>query len=152
LAPRLAALFAAGLLCAFIAYRRSDASGEKTGDIALGNPVELTHAVVLAALFAGVTVGARAAQAYLGTAGVWAVGLVGGLVDVDSVAVASAQLRRQGSVEVTAAASTYLLATVSNLIFKGATVAFAGGKPLARQVLPSFVALAAITAVFVYLR
>ena len=108
--------------------------------------------VRLTVLFAGVTVAARAAQEHLGTAGLWTVGLVGGLVDVDSVAVAAAQLRQQGAVEVEVAASTYLFATLSNLLFKGATVVIAGGRALARQVLPVFLLLAAVTAVLVVLR
>ncbi len=151
LAPRLLALFLAGLLAAAIVYRRTGTS-EKPGDVPLGNPVELGHALLLAALFAGVTVAARAAQAHLGTAGLWTVGLVGGLVDVDSVAVAAAQLRQQGAVEVPVAASTYLFATLSNLLFKGATVVFAGGRALARQVLPAFFLLAALTTVLVLVR
>ena len=153
LAPRLAGLFVVGLVCAFGVYRRAGAKSEKAeGDLALGNPVELAHAVVLAGLFAGVTLAARAAQAQLGTAGLWTVGIVGGLVDVDSVAVAAAQLRQQGSVDVSTASATYLLATLSNLLFKGATVVFVAGKGLARQVLPAFVVLAAITAALVFLR
>lgn len=151
LAPRLLALFLAGLACAAIVFRR-DGGEEKPEEVPLGNPVELSHALVLAGLFAGVTVAARAAQAHLGTAGLWTVGLVGGLVDVDSVAVAAAQLRQQGTVEVEAAAATYLFATLSNLLFKGATVALAGGRALARQVLPAFVLLAALTAALVVLR
>jgi uncharacterized membrane protein (DUF4010 family) len=151
LAPRLLALFLAGLLGAAIVYRRTGTS-EKPGDVPLGNPVELSHALLLAALFAGVTVAARAAQANLGTAGLWTVGLVGGLVDVDSVAVAAAQLRQQGAVEVEAAAATYLFATLSNLLFKGATVVIAGGRALARQVLPAFFLLAALTGVLVLMR
>ena len=131
---------------------RRDGGEEKPGDVPLGNPVELGHALLLAGLFAGVTVAARAAQAHLGTAGLWTVGLVGGLVDVDSVAVAAAQLRQQGAVEVEAAAATYLFATLSNLLFKGATVVLAGGRALARQVLPVFVLLAALTGVLVALR
>jgi uncharacterized membrane protein (DUF4010 family) len=152
LAPRLVVLFVTGLLFAGWLYRRGRREAEKAKAVPLGNPVELGHAVLLAGLFAAVTLGARAAQAKLGTAGLWAVGLVGGLVDVDSVAVASARLRQQGSVEIPAAAATYLLATLSNLLFKGAAVAIAGGAALARLVLPAFVALALVTLVIVALR
>jgi uncharacterized membrane protein (DUF4010 family) len=66
--------------------------------------------------------------------------------------VAAASLRQQGAVEVPAAAAAYLLATVSNLLFKGGAVLIAGGRELARQVLPAFLALAALTLVLVALR
>jgi len=48
-------------------------------------------------------------------------------------------------VEVPVAAGTYLLATVSNLIFKSGVTILAGGAPLARQVLPAFGMLAVLT-------
>jgi uncharacterized membrane protein (DUF4010 family) len=113
--------------------------------LSLGNPVELGHAVVLAALFGVVLLIARVAQAELGTAGLWTVGVIGGLVDVDSVAVAAARLRQQDVVGVPVAAGAYLLATVSNLVFKSGVTVLAGGMPLARQVLPAFAVLAALT-------
>ena len=102
-------------------------------------------------LFAAVLLLARIAQARLGTAGLWTVGAVGGLVDVDSVAVAAARLRQQDVVEVPVAAGAYLLATVSNLLFKGGVTVVAGGAPLARQVLPAFGVLAVLTAAALFL-
>lgn len=65
---------------------------------------------------------------------------------------AAARLRQQGSVDVPAAAATYLFATLSNLVFKGGTVLLAGGRDLAGKVLPAFLALAAVTALLVALR
>ncbi|HVQ28747.1 MAG TPA: DUF4010 domain-containing protein, partial [Vicinamibacteria bacterium] len=139
-------------LCALYLYRRTRQETAQPEAVPLGNPVELGRALVLAGLFVGITLAARAAQAKLGTAGLWAVGLLGGLVDVDSVAVASAQMRQSGSADLSAAASTYLLATLSNLFFKGGTVLVAGGRELARSVLPAFVGLAIVTLALVALR
>ena len=91
LAPRLAVLFATGLLFAIVQFRRQKSETAET--MPLGNPAELGRAVILGLIFAVVIVLARVAQERLGTAGLWAVGAVGGLVDVDSVAVAAARLR-----------------------------------------------------------
>lgn len=145
LAPRLAALFGVGLLFAAVQYRRQKSESGET--MSLGNPVELGRAVTLGLIFAIVIVVARAAQEHLGTAGLWAVGAVGGLVDVDSVAVAAARLRHDARTTVEAAAGGYLVATVSNLVFKGVAVVTAGGAEMARRVLPVFAALAVATAV-----
>jgi uncharacterized membrane protein (DUF4010 family) len=141
--PRLGALLGLALLLAFLQYRRLEAGPADASQ--LGNPVELGRALLLAAVFAGVLLAARFAQATLGTAGLWAVGALGGLVDVDSVAVAAARVRSQGLVEVPAAAGAYLLATLSNLLFKAGAVVFVGGRELARRVLPLFAALALAT-------
>jgi uncharacterized membrane protein (DUF4010 family) len=145
LAPRLAVLFALGAAGAALGWRRK---GEEVAQpMALGNPVELGRAFVLALVFAGVIVLARAAQARLGTAGLWSVGLLGGLVDVDSVAVAAARVRQQGLVAAPQAGGAYLLATLANLLFKAGIVIVVGGRELAGRVLPVFAVLAAATAV-----
>ena len=145
LLPRLGALFAMGLVLSLILLKRASAPREAGPPLALGNPVELGRALLLAAMFGIVLLVARVAQAELGTAGLWTVGAIGGLVDVDSVAVAAARLRQQDVVDAPMAAGAYLLATVSNLVFKGGVTVLAGGAPLARQVLPAFGVLAILT-------
>jgi uncharacterized membrane protein (DUF4010 family) len=143
LAPRLAVLFGIGTLFAALQYRRQkSAAGEA---MALGNPVELGRAATVALIFAVVIVVARVAQERLGTAGLWAVGALGGFVDVDSVAVAAARVRQDASAAIEAAGGAYLLATVSNLFFKGGVVVVAGGADLARRVIPAFATLALAT-------
>jgi uncharacterized membrane protein (DUF4010 family) len=143
LAPRLAVLFVIGLAFALAQFRRG--TKRSAQDMDLGNPVELGHAVALGLVFALVIVLARAAQARMGTAGLWAVGLVGGLVDVDSIAVAAARLRQQDLATLDVAGGAYLLATLSNLVFKGAAVVLTAGGEMARRVLPCFGVLVAVT-------
>ena len=143
LAPRLAVLFGIGVLFAALHFRRQ--KGEREAGVQLGNPVELSRAATLAAVFAVVVVLARVAQERMGTAGLWVVSAIGGLVDVDSVAVAAARVSQDSAATVEAAAGAYLLATVTNLLFKGGAVITAGGGELARRVLPAFGALALAT-------
>jgi uncharacterized membrane protein (DUF4010 family) len=143
LLPRLLPLFVLGAAIAFV-ERRGLGNGTR-GAVSLGNPVELSHAVGLGVLFAVVLVGARGAQAELGSAGLWSAGLLGGFVDVDSVALTAARLRQQGLADVRTAGGAFLLATASNLVLKGALVAFVGGGALARRVLPAYAGLVVAT-------
>ena len=143
LAPRLLGLFALG--AAFVLWRWREKGGREPEAMELGNPVELSHAFGLVVLFAVILVGSRAAQETLGTGGLWAVGAVAGLMDVDSVAVAASRLRQQGHVPSAVAGGAFLIATVSNLLVKGTAVALVGGRELARAVLPAFGVLAAAT-------
>lgn len=143
LAPRLLALFA---VCgAFAATQMRRQPGEGSEALALGNPAELGRAAGLGLLFAGILLMARAAQAELGTRGLWAAGAVGGLVDVDSVALAAARLRQQGLASVEAAGGSFLLASLSNTLVKGTLAASLGGRGMARRVLPAFAAVSAAT-------
>src|SRR5688572_6215090 len=149
LAPRLALLLGIGLVFAAVQFRRRQRRPAEAMD--LGNPVELGRAILPGLVFAVVIVLARVAQHKMGTTGLWAVGLVGGLVDVDSVAVAAARLRQQDLATLEVAGGAYLLATVSNLAFKGAAVALTAGGEMARRVLPCFgvLAVATLAALFV---
>lgn len=144
LALRMGALFALGVLAAAWRWWRKR-EGDDSGTVALGNPVELGHALGLALLFAAILVGSRVAQERLGTRGLWAAGFLGGLVDVDSVAISNARLRLQGIITLEAAGGAYLIATLANLLVKGTLVAVVGGTRLARRVLPVFGALAGAT-------
>jgi uncharacterized membrane protein (DUF4010 family) len=144
LAPRLGILFAVGMAFAIVRYRRQERVPAEP--IALGNPVELGRAIMLAVIFSAVIVLARVAQEKMGRAGLWTVGAIGGLVDVDSVAVAVARVHQDAGTPVETAAGAYLVATVSNLLFKGGAVVITAGGDMARRVLPAFAAMAAATA------
>jgi uncharacterized membrane protein (DUF4010 family) len=144
LLPRLGVLLAVALAAAALQFRHLEGG---PADVArLGNPVELGRALMLTGLFAAVILAARFAQARLGTAGLWAVAAVGGLVDVDSVTVAGARLRQQGVADAAVASGAYLLATLTNLLFKAGAVISVGGGELARRVIPAFGAMALATA------
>ena len=136
LAPRLVALFVLGAVFAgFLFRKKATSSAEKPP---LGNPVELGRAVTLGLIFSGVVVLSRVAQARLGTQGLWLTGVVGGFIDVDSVAVAVARLHQQGMAPVESAGGAFLLATLSNAVLKSGIVLIIGGARLARIVLPAF--------------
>lgn len=143
LAPRLVVLFAIGAVFAAVLFRKKATSG--TDRPSLGNPVELGRALTLGLLFTGIVVLSRVAQAKLGTRGLWLTGAVGGLIDVDSVAVAVARLHHQGLAPVESAGGSLLLATLSNAVLKSGIVVAIGGASLARVVLPAFGVLMAAT-------
>ncbi len=143
LLPRLLALFVVSLAFAGLYFR--SAPDEETSAVQIQNPVELGRAFTLAALFAGILLMARVAEDRLGTQGLWATGAVGGLLDVDSVAVAVARMRAQQIVPVEAAGGAWLLATMTNLLVKGGVVLAVGGRTLFRRIGPAFGAVAALT-------
>jgi uncharacterized membrane protein (DUF4010 family) len=147
LLPRMGLLFVVGGVFAARELLEKKNGAREKGEVGLGNPVELSRAVALGLLFAAILVVARAAQEKLGTAGLWAAGALGGLLDVDSVAVANAGLRKGGVATVQAAGGSFLLATLTNLVVKSGIVLVVGRRALAARVLPGFAALAAVTVV-----
>jgi uncharacterized membrane protein (DUF4010 family) len=145
LAPQLALLLAVGGLFAAHELRSSKGAGKADADAAVANPVELGRAVILGLLFAAILLASQAAQAEFGTAGLWSAAALGGLVDVDSVALANARLRQQGAASLDAAGGAFLLATLTNLAVKSGMALVVGGGGFARRVLPAFAAMAAAT-------
>jgi len=143
LLPRLLALIAVAVIFVLRELRKKEAGGR--GKVEVGNPVELGRAVLLGLLFAAVLLVTRLAEARFGTAGFWSAAALGGLVDVDPVALAAADLRGKGVVSMEVAAGGYLLGTLANLAMKGSMVVIAGGTALWRHVLPGFLALGAFT-------
>ncbi len=143
LLPRMVALVVCGAAFALVAYRRLD--GASSAGMQLKNPAELGKAVTLGLLFSAILLGARSAQAHLGAAGVWATGALGGLLDVDSVSVAMADLRLKGLAPMEAAGGTVLLATLANLVLKAGLVVTIGGATLARRLAPAVASLAFLT-------
>jgi uncharacterized membrane protein (DUF4010 family) len=61
------------------------------------------------------------------------------------VALAAARLRQQGLASVEAAGGSFLLASLSNTLVKGALAAVLGGREFAWRVLPALAAVAAVT-------
>jgi uncharacterized membrane protein (DUF4010 family) len=150
LMPAFVLLLLAGLVMGYAVVRRASHGAPAEG-VRLGNPVELGQALILALLFMAILLGVRFAETRLGSRGLWVTGLIGGLIDVDSVVVATADLRNHGLVSLDAAATNCLLATLANLLLKLAFVIGIGRKALARHVLWPFLALMLLTLIIAVL-
>jgi len=102
------------------------------------NPTELKSALVFAGIYAVVLVAAAAAKDSLGDRGLYAVAAVSGLTDMDAITISSSRLAGSGAAEASAAWRAIVLASMSNLAFKGAIALGIGGRHLGRWVAPIF--------------
>ncbi|MBN2371778.1 MAG: MgtC/SapB family protein [Vicinamibacteria bacterium] len=150
LMPAFAFLFLAGLVMGYAQIRRTNHDTHAT-EMRLGNPVELGQALALALLFMAILLAVRFAENTIGPRGLWMTGLLGGLIDVDSVVVATANIRRHDLVSLDTAAVICLLATSSNLVLKLSLVLGIGGKSLARRILWPFLVLMILTVLIIVL-
>ena len=122
------------LSCAFLFTRRG--AGEKGRVKSGSNPFELGEAVKFGLLFGGVTVIAKAAEVYLGSAGLYLAGALAGLTDVDAISLSMANLADQKSDLIGVAARTILIAAMSNTVVKTGMAASVGSPELRRRMLP----------------
>lgn len=125
------------LLICLVLWQRSRARSASI-DISAGeNPFELGQAVQFGLLFGVVTLAAKAAQVYLGDAGLYLAGAVAGLTDVDAIALSMANLAAADSSSLMPAARTIVVAVGANTLVKAGVAASLGDAQLRRLILPA---------------
>jgi uncharacterized membrane protein (DUF4010 family) len=129
-----------GGLAAWLWLRRRARAREAAGDLAIGNPFELSTAFKFGLLYAAVLLFSRFAADQLGAGGVYAAGLVSGTADVDPITLSMAGMAG-GAVPWRVAATAVALGLFANTVAKGAMAAFLGGAALGRRAAATFGAM-----------
>lgn len=111
------------------------------------NPLRLQSALLFALVFTVVLVAVKAANQYLGSAGLYTAGALSGLTGVDSISLSAAGLTAGGDLQRTAAATAILLATFVNLLFKMGLAHVLGSPRLRRAVDRTFLLILLVGAV-----
>jgi len=139
----------ASVMASLILWRRS--RSPQTGVVAPGaNPFELSEAIKFGLLFGIVTVAAKAAQVYLGAAGLYLAGALAGLTDVDAISLSMANLATTSPDSVKLAVFTIVIAVISNTLVKTGVAAFMGAPALRRAVVEVTMALCAAAGVGIF--
>jgi uncharacterized membrane protein (DUF4010 family) len=130
------------LVCWFL-WRRG--KGAAAGSVNAGkNPFELGQAIRFGLVFGAVTFAAKAAQIYLGTAGLYLAAGLAGLTDVDAIALSMSQLAAADPASADPAARAIVIAVAANTLFKAGLVAFLGAPGLRNVILAAAALLLAI--------
>jgi uncharacterized membrane protein (DUF4010 family) len=145
LVPRMALAMAAfavpSVVICGVLWRRQRATAGKASVSAGANPFELGMAIRFGLLFGVFTFVAKAAQIYLGDAGLYLAGFVAGLTDVDAIALSMAQMARGNAEGATAAMRTIVIAVAANTLFKAGMAATFGAPGLRRLVVGATAAI-----------
>jgi uncharacterized membrane protein (DUF4010 family) len=146
----MAAFGVPSLVICWILWRRQRSS--HTATVKAGeNPFELGAAIRFGLIFGVITFAAKAAQVYLGNAGLYLAGAIAGLTDVDAISLSMAQLVKADAANTIPAVRTIVIAVASNTLFKAGMVAFLGARGLRRIVVAAaavILAAGALSAVF----
>lgn len=153
LVPRIAlAMLAFGvpslLICWFL-WRRG--TGTAASVSAGKNPFELGQAIRFGLVFGVVTFAAKAAQVYLGAAGLYLAAGLAGLTDVDAIALSMSQLAAADPASGELAARAIVIAVIANTLFKTGMVVVLGAAPLRNLILAAAALLLAIGGVAAWL-
>lgn len=144
LLPRLLPILGGGLALGLLAtaYRwHKTARGTELPIPQIRNPTEIRAALIFGGVYAAVLFLTAWLSDYFGSGGVYAVALLSGLTDVDSITLSSLHLFAQQKLEVNQVTTAIGLAVIANLAFKTGLVFFVGGITLARQCAPGLIAV-----------
>lgn len=113
---------------------RENARTRARAGVELKNPFEFMAALQFGVLLTVIAVLSRALQEWLGDTGLYLLGAVSGLADVDAINLTLARMAGAGSAPETVAAGAILLAVLSNTIVKVGLAYAGGGRRLAFRV------------------
>jgi len=139
--PLLAAGTVGFLIATFIKTPPQVTPTDKTGTIDLGNPFTLGPALKFGAVLAVIIFLTKASTVYFGTHSLIWTSCIGGMMDVDAIAVTVADLFHSGKVDNRLAITSLLLAAMMNAIFKTGIAFTTGSKRFGLKVGFSFVAM-----------
>lgn len=129
IAPALAAGAAVGIAAALWFWLGRKPDAQTGGTLDFGNPMEVRPALFFAGLLAVISLAASFAAEQFGNAGLFAVGLLSGLADVDAITLIAGQKAAAGSAAAGAAAAAILAAVGANICGKAVMAAgIAGGR------------------------
>src|SRR5204863_10015058 len=103
-------VIAAGMF--FLGRARQDEMPEQK------NPAELSAALVFSALYALVLLGVAYARERFGATGLYVIGSLSGLTDMDAITLSTAQLADSGGTDTGTAWRVIMVAAISNFVFK----------------------------------
>jgi uncharacterized membrane protein (DUF4010 family) len=136
-------------ICAWLWWHsRTQARGKvKSGP----NPFELSEAIKFGLMFGVITFVAKAAEAFLGSAGLYLAGALAGLTDVDAISLSMANLALANPANVSLAGRTILIAVLSNTLVKSGMIISMAAPQLRNRMLPLVVLVLAAGGVAVFL-
>lgn len=121
-------------ICAWLWWRgRTHAKGTVTSG---PNPFELSEAIKFGLLFGVITFVAKAAQVFMGSAGLYLAGALAGLTDVDAISLSMANLAQANPASAGLAARTVLIAVLSNTLVKSGMIVSMAAPQLRNRMLP----------------
>jgi len=122
---------------------RAASKDPPAGVIALGNPFELKPALYFAALIAAMTLASAFGADRYGAAGLYLIGAISGLADVDAMTLSGGRQAATGAIAPQVAAGAILIAVAANIGVKGAMALSIGGRKAGAIVLAAFAAILA---------
>ncbi|MDX1362762.1 MAG: MgtC/SapB family protein [Arenibacter latericius] len=137
LLPLMSQFVIMALVCVVLFYTiTKDNSDERMPEPS--NPAQFKSALIFGLLYGLILLAVAFAKEEFGNEALYVVAIISGLTDVDAITLSLSQLVKGGTLETTAGWRLILLASLSNLVFKGILAAVMGTRELAKWIAFSF--------------
>ena len=125
-------------LCVVLFYRINKDNKEQKEMPEPKNPAQFKSALIFGLLYGLILLAVAFTKEKFGNEALYVVSIISGLTDVDAITLSLSQLMKGGGLETSSGWRLILLASLSNLFFKGIMAATLGTKQLARWIGLSF--------------
>lgn len=135
--PLIAVLVVMAILCVGLFYIVSKNGGdEKMPEPE--NPAQFKSALIFGLLYGGILLAVAFTKQEFGNEALYVIAIISGLTDVDAITLSLSQMMKTGGLNTAMGWRLILLASLSNLLFKGVMAAILGTRQLAKWVGISF--------------
>ncbi len=138
LPPLLVVAGVIAIISLFLFFKSSQEQGEVTPDPK--NPAQFQTALIFALLYGLILVLIAYVKEYFGSSGLYIVSILSGLTDMDAITLSMANSMNDGRILPSDGWKYILVATLSNMTFKGGLMLTLGHHSLRKIVVPAFVA------------
>ncbi len=118
-------------------------------EVSLTNPYELSYAFMFGIFYTLILILSRLAHHYFGSLGLYFVGFISGIADVDPATISMAQLSREHIVSLRVALIAVMISSITNTAVKGVFATIFGDKKLYTTLWKAFTILTILGLIFI---
>ncbi|MBK3332608.1 MgtC/SapB family protein [Persephonella atlantica] len=126
-------IFYIAVLSVIYIKNKENITRESQQEIPFTNPFQITSALQFGIIYAAVIFITKALQHFYGEKGVFIASFVSGIIDVDAITLSLSNMAGHGSLDISIAVKSIILAVISNSIFKYTYIAVFGNRELVRN-------------------
>ncbi len=120
-------------------------------EVVFSNPYDLSHALMFGVFYLIILILSKLAHTYLGNSGIYLLGFISGIADVDPLTISMSQLSKSGVINMNVALISIIISSITNTLVKGIYAQMFGSKILSNTVWKAFLFMLAVSAVALFL-
>ena len=144
-------LFGITMFAVGVSFVLKKPKSRTTIDVEFSNPYDIIHALMFGVFYTFILVLSKFAHIYLGSKGMYILGFVSGLADVDPLTISMAQLSKTGVITLNVALVSIIISSITNTLIKAVYAHIFGHSKLRKIIWKAFGAMTIASFIFTLL-